>query len=243
MPGKVGADKLLTAMEQEASKCLQAPKLQQLVRWADFSTQSSDKSSKPSARKLGTIFLSRILSLPLSRPLLIHDLSYIHSLSRALVHDRKIVHDRKLSSILSRVYGFTIGISRSNDRSLHLSPKNSHTIAREFKDADIFTKVDFDELLYSLNALSEKKQKSGTSKAARKKIVGELYELWFSALGLDSQTAMLSKPESQSLADYFYICELMIRCKEGATRVSPEVWEGIEARILTVPATSETSAD
>ena len=50
---------------------------------------------------------------------------------------------------------------------------------------------------------------------------------------------MLSEEESQSLANYFYVCELMIRCKEGAVRVSPDVWEGIESRIFTVPATDE----
>ncbi len=27
----------------------------------------------------------------------------------------------------------------------------------------------------------------------------------------------------------------MVRCKEAAVRVSPDIWAGIESRILTVP--------
>ncbi|MEL6779091.1 MAG: hypothetical protein AAFO06_17730 [Cyanobacteria bacterium J06597_16] len=83
---------------------------------------------------------------------------------------------------------------------------------------------------------------SDASKAKKVKFREVLYGLWFSALGLESQTALLSQAESQALADYFYICELMIRCKEGATRVSPKVWDGIESRMLIVPATREAEA-
>ncbi|WP_204139769.1 hypothetical protein [Halomicronema sp. CCY15110] len=39
----------------------------------------------------------------------------------------------------------------------------------------------------------------------------------------------------QALTDCFYTLELMVRCKEAAVRVSPQVWAGIESRILTVP--------
>ena len=76
------------------------------------------------------------------------------------------------------------------------------------------------------------------SSVEKEQSVKKLYGLWFSALGIKPETATLSQEESQSLADYFYICELMIRCKEGAVRVSPDVWAGIESRILTVPVSS-----
>ena len=35
------------------------------------------------------------------------------------------------------------------------------------------------------------------------------------------------------LANYLYILDLMISCKEAAVRLSTQVWKGIEARILT----------
>ncbi|MEL6779092.1 MAG: hypothetical protein AAFO06_17735 [Cyanobacteria bacterium J06597_16] len=44
MLGRAGADKLLMAMEQVANSCLNTEKLRQLVGWADFSTQSSEKN-------------------------------------------------------------------------------------------------------------------------------------------------------------------------------------------------------
>ncbi|MGB7086038.1 MAG: hypothetical protein WBD47_10825, partial [Phormidesmis sp.] len=66
---------------------------------------------------------------------------------------------------------------------------------------------------------------------------------WFSALNIEPKMVMLSREDSQSLANYLYACELMVRCKEGAVRVSPDVWAGIESRMLTVPADSEATVD
>ena len=45
----------------------------------------------------------------------------------------------------------------------------------------------------------------------------------------------ISKQDIAQLSNYFYALELMIRCKEVAVRVSPQVWEGIESRMVTVP--------
>jgi hypothetical protein len=46
---------------------------------------------------------------------------------------------------------------------------------------------------------------------------------------------MFSNEDEKHLADYFYLLELMVRCKDAAVRVSPQVWEGIESRMVTVP--------
>jgi len=51
----------------------------------------------------------------------------------------------------------------------------------------------------------------------------------------DFQGKNLSKEETHHLADYFYTLELMVRCKEAAVRVSPQVWADIESRMVTVP--------
>jgi hypothetical protein len=45
----------------------------------------------------------------------------------------------------------------------------------------------------------------------------------------------ISSQEINQLANYFYTLELMIRCKEAAVRVSPQVWAGIESRMVTIP--------
>ncbi|PZO48445.1 MAG: hypothetical protein DCF15_17880 [Phormidesmis priestleyi] len=76
--------------------------------------------------------------------------------------------------------------------------------------------------------------------------VGQFMEklrgLWFFALGIEAEAAMLSSEGLVSLGNYFYVCELMIRCKEEAVRVAPNVWAGIESRIL-VLSSSEATAE
>jgi hypothetical protein len=54
-------------------------------------------------------------------------------------------------------------------------------------------------------------------------------------LRFDFQKTDSSYEENHSLVNYFYTLELMIRCKEAAVRVSPQVWAGIESRMVTVP--------
>ena len=44
----------------------------------------------------------------------------------------------------------------------------------------------------------------------------------------------LSDAEANSLNDYLYANQLIVRCKEAEVRVSPQVWAGIEERMLTV---------
>ena len=46
--------------------------------------------------------------------------------------------------------------------------------------------------------------------------------------------AWVSSPEAEALASYLYANQLIVRCKEAAVRVSPQVWAGIEERMLTV---------
>lgn len=45
----------------------------------------------------------------------------------------------------------------------------------------------------------------------------------------------LSLEEAKALADYLYANHLIIQCKQAAVRVSPQIWEAIEARMLLVP--------
>ncbi len=79
-------------------------------------------------------------------------------------------------------------------------------------------------------------------------ILKELESLSQSLLNLDSsdkgETYWISQeigipylPEEveEMLFQYFYILELIIRCKKAAVRVSPQVWAGIKSRMVTVP--------
>ncbi|MGB3671189.1 MAG: hypothetical protein WA984_13830, partial [Phormidesmis sp.] len=112
---------------------------------------------------------------------------------------------------------------------------------RDLARVKIFHTVDFRGLVRSLEKLQNNQPNEKASYEEKEKFVESIYDLWFSALGIEPETASLSPEEAQSLADYLYICELMIRCKEGATRVSPDVWQSIESSILTVPSSDMTA--
>ena len=49
------------------------------------------------------------------------------------------------------------------------------------------------------------------------------------------EISSLSNIEVDQIDHYLYVLELIVRCKEAAVRVSPQVWEGIESRMVTVP--------
>ena len=111
-------------------------------------------------------------------------------------------------------------------------------LALEFTNANIFRNTNLDELIRSLENIQKNesnKPNKNANRAEKEAFIESIYALWFSALGVDVEATTLSSEESQTLADYCYICELMIRCKENATRVSPDVWNSIESSILTVP--------
>lgn len=44
----------------------------------------------------------------------------------------------------------------------------------------------------------------------------------------------LSKEEAETLRDYLYITELLIRRKDAATNVPKAEWEAVETRLLTL---------
>ncbi len=105
-----------------------------------------------------------------------------------------------------------------------------------------FDNVDFDGLMTSLREQRNNILDKKASREKKEKFAESIYGLWWSALGIDPEATRLSSEESKALANYLHICELMIRCKESATRVSPDVWKGIESSILTVPTTLEDTA-
>ncbi|MEO1300451.1 MAG: hypothetical protein AAFW75_32720, partial [Cyanobacteria bacterium J06636_16] len=59
-------------------------------------------------------------------------------------------------------------------------------------------------------------------------------QVWLDAVHLPTDLLPLPESEIISLSNYLYAMELIIRCKEAAVRVSPQVWQGIQARILAV---------
>ena len=63
-----------------------------------------------------------------------------------------------------------------------------------------------------------------------------IHDTWLSVLQITNEMLAISHEELESYARYLRTVRLIIDCKEAAGRVSPEVWNGIEARFLTLEA-------
>lgn len=60
------------------------------------------------------------------------------------------------------------------------------------------------------------------------------------AFDLTEAMVTLSEEDAEALRDYLYITELLIRCKDAATRVPKAEWEAVEARLLTLDGPPES---
>lgn len=212
-----GADELLLLMEKQSRSYLTLPKLKALLRWAETATTGSVGKYSPATKRAIAIYLTCITAFTqdsnfdLAHHLsltLAQELSTARALKRNLVYSGTLVRDRDIASA--------------------------------FKELEIFRSVNFENLIIQLKVLeSENPQELSPidirlHSAMRYEIVNEVKELWFDALHLNPETAKLVEQEARALGNYLYTCELMVRCKETAVRVSPQVWAGIEDRMLRV---------
>ena len=265
MLGRTGADNLLRNMKERADMYLNTPKLEALVTWAEGATNLSEDNTKPFSKMVRAIALAvdRALSYALDFSDSIDfcyeisqnlsrefsqefNMDIDLSLSQNLALELARNHDRDLSRDLS--LSLALNLSRNNDRDLALDLARSlaHSLALSLDSPssglDIFCDVNFSKLVRSLENMNDTLSNRKLSREDKEKFTLSLYDLWWSELSLAPDTLNLTTEEAQSLADYLYVCELIIRCKEGAARVSSEVWESVESSILTVPSNS-TSTD
>lgn len=66
-----------------------------------------------------------------------------------------------------------------------------------------------------------------------------IHDTWLSVLQITDDMLAISNEDVENYQRYLRAVELMIDCKEAAGRVSPEVWNGIEARFLTLDAVNK----
>ncbi|WP_448601924.1 NACHT C-terminal helical domain 2-containing protein [Thermoleptolyngbya sp.] len=107
-------------------------------------------------------------------------------------------------------------------------------LARAFEKIKIFKSVDFSELIQRLEGMKSRIPDNDQPAEVRRALANEIWQVWCAALQLDPEVAKLSEDEAKALENCLYINELIVRCKEAAVRVSPQVWAGIEERMLTV---------
>ena len=108
-------------------------------------------------------------------------------------------------------------------------------LVKRMESAKIFKEVDLQRIVWLF------KQQQEFIKAVRKGKVVEppkesIHDTWLSVLQITDGMLAISHEELESYARYLRAVRLIVDCKEAAGRVSPEVWNGIEERSLTLDA-------
>ncbi len=232
-----GADELLLQMETAAQSFINTNTLKNLLRWTEQATDGSEGEFKPAAKRSTALFLFLFLFNDL---FLFHNLGYDHALIGAF--DRALEQtciftttlDHALALPLTQFRVLALALFRALTDAFARTLARALACTEEFEKTKIFKAVNFAALIAELKALRanapEDQQPFEVCQAFAKKI----WQTWYTALQIDSDWVNLSDAEANALNDYLYANELIVRCKEAAVRVSPQVWAGIEERMLTV---------
>ena len=225
LTGRQGSNDFLKALEQRANQCFQSPRLKRLVTWADKSTEGSPSDFKPGVKRISALFLA--LALACDRDL---DLDLFRVLDQALDFACNAnEQNRELDRTLVRMRD----VVRARVDDLVLDPDINLELDRAkcFSQLNIFVSTNFSRLKEILDLL---KSNDSSSSSSKRPYPQEIFTLWLEELKLSEEDVRLSLEEIEALTHYFYICELISQCKDASVRVSPDIWAGIEARILTV---------
>ncbi len=220
-----GSDQFLLQLEAATQAFIDTEKLKALISWSEQITENSEGAFEPVARRAVALFCSQILVLDSALDLALDLTPFLDPASA-------------LSSVsaLTRVHRtFTVDSEYACTR--------SYDYACALNDAKVFNSVDFLALINQLKALKDSSPKSDVLVddphleaylEVRRASINQIQKTWYTALHIDPDWLDLSDEEVRSLENYLYANELMIRCKEAALRVSPQVWNAIESRMLTV---------
>lgn len=225
MTSNSGVDRLLLRMEKQARSLINTPKLVSLLRWADQATAGSKGKYEGAEKRSVAIFLALALTCAL-KSVRVSVFDYIFDRvpdyipNRALAHviDGILEFTRVIEEIIDLEFTRVLSIARSID----------------FKKIEIFKSVSFAALISDTEALRSEVSFNQPYEI-RRAFAEKILQLWFNVIGLDHTSAMLSVDEAKALSHYLYANELIVRCKEAAVEVSPQVWAAIEDRMLRLP--------
>lgn len=217
-----GGDPLLLFIERRAQMLITSQKIQTLINWADQETKNSDGNFRPAAKRAFLILLAVARARDLSRR---HNHEITSALALAYECISDLLHD--IDPSFPRSLAFELSFTRDLTRVLSLT--------QSIENIKIFKTVNFSILISKLNSLSTRIPDNSQPSEIHHVFADQIFSTWHDALNLRTEWLYLSKTEINSLNDYLYANTLMVRCKEAAVRVSPQVWAEIESRILMVP--------
>lgn len=215
------ADALLQLMECETQKLIHTHKLKSLLAWATRLTADSEVGYKDATKRVTALMLQQ-------------ELAYNYALSdnslNCVLHDRVISQAFFLVIALQGNRHFASSfkvLCHDRDSFCGTELERQLMIASEFSRTKIFGKQ------VDLQLFADSMQELGLKTTISKRALSEILQLWLRMSHLEHEWLNLSMKEVELLENYLYANELMIRCKEAALRVSPQVWDAIESRMLT----------
>ena len=106
---------------------------------------------------------------------------------------------------------------------------------RKLSEFKIFNNVNFTMLIDQLKELEDKIHDKKQPLEVRRTFFQYFQQTLLNAFNLSPDMINLPESEAKALENYLYANNLLIQCKQASVRVSPQTWEGIEARMLLVP--------
>ncbi|MEQ9234527.1 NACHT domain-containing protein [Coleofasciculus sp. E2-BRE-01] len=221
-----GADELLLLMEKEAQTYINTPRLQALLRWADWVTADSESDMKPVAKRAIAIAIAYALA---DANAYANANAYVKAkaiadaldLDQALALALAYANAKSLAGIFAKGYIETITETIDN--------------AYKLKELKIFKDDNLTVLIARLEALKTKVPSDEQPLEKHRALADKLLQICLKGFNLTEKLINLSEAEVKAISKYCYANFLIIQCKESAVRVSPKTWAEIQERMLRVP--------
>ncbi|ACK72801.1 putative signal transduction protein with Nacht domain protein [Gloeothece citriformis PCC 7424] len=241
-----GADELLLLMEKKAQQYLLTPtgfqRLAPILHWAEKITTGSSGTLKPSQKRAiayAYVYAHAYVNVYANPYANSNTLDYANAYARfyALFYAHANAYANAYANAhandlpYANVYAGSNPLDYANPYALY----KFISVAKILQRDGIYHGVNFEALITQLEALKTRIPDEQESTEVKKEFRNQLVNTWLTAFHLNLELVNLSGKEVAEIdQQYFYIYWLMLQCKEAAVRVSPQVWEGIEDRMLRV---------
>lgn len=234
------ADKLLLLMSQIAEQAISFLGVHTLLAWVEKVTAKSEsKLSSVSKRCIALALASDLASTCVSNCTRTHILlakASTRASTLASTSDSDHASVLASTSVFARASVLATSCSHNLVSARALTKASAQVLTSTYDLVQVFNApVNFISLLAALKSSLLPRPDNQESLEHLQTFYRHLPQLWCEALNLDSAILSLSEAEAQALDNYLYIHELMVHCKQASVRVSRDVWEEIESRMLLPP--------
>ncbi|MFP4102531.1 NACHT domain-containing protein [Coleofasciculus sp.] len=227
-----GADELLLLMEKEAQTYINTPRLQALLRWADWITADSESNMKPVAKRAIANALTNAYADALTNP---YAYVFTNTKPDTLTSAYALPNANALAYIYAYANAYAYDYTNTKPPALIEAITKAIDNAYALKELKIFKDKNLTWLIDRLNLLRTKVPNDDQPRKERRVFADQILQICLKGFNLTEKLINLSEAEATAISNYCYANFLMVKCKESAVRVSPKTWGTIEERMLRVP--------